>query len=137
MVKRQNLTEGLIDVATDWVCQIDLRQQQTHYPPHIITTSDRPDIAVYYNSAKVVVIVELTSPAEESIEKWREIKTTKYESLAENIREGGIWKVFVFTVEVGARGFVAKRTAGLWRRLDLIEKDVKRLKAAISHTTIS
>ena len=57
---KQNLTEGIIDVTTDWVSQIDLRQQQTQCPPHIITTSDIPDIVVYSNSAKVVVIVELT-----------------------------------------------------------------------------
>ena len=83
---KKNLTEGIIDVATDWVSQINLRQQQTHCPPQIITTSDRPDIVLYSNSVKVVLIVELTSPAEENIKKWREIKTTKYVSIAENIR---------------------------------------------------
>ena len=62
---------GIIDAATDWVLQVDLRKQQTHFPPHIITTADRPDIVMYSDQAKVVVLIELTSPAEENLEKWR------------------------------------------------------------------
>ena len=50
--------------------------------------------------AKVVAILELTSPVEENIEKWREVKATKYERIA---------------VEVGARGFIAKISTIVWR----------------------
>ena len=102
--------------------QVDLRKKQTHFPPHIITTTDRPDLVLYSDRAKVVVMIELTSPIEDNLEKWRVLKSTKYEKLAENIREGGLWKPTVLTIEVGARGFAAKRTAGMWRRLGLAEK---------------
>ena len=122
---------GIIDAATDCVRQMDLRKQQTHFPPHIITTAERPDIVMYSDQAKVVVLVELTSPAEENLVKWREVKLTKYEKLAEN-RGGGMWKVFVFTIEVGARGFVAKRAGYVWRRLGLTEKEGQALSQKIS-----
>ena len=130
------LCGGVIDAATDWVILVDLRKQQTHFPPHIITTADRPDIVMYSDQAKVVVLIELTSPAEENLEKWREVKLTKYEKLAENIRGGGVWKVFVFTIEAGARGFVAKRAGYVWRRLGLTEKEGRTLSQKISRTAI-
>ena len=57
---------GIIVAATDWVLQVNLRTQQTHFPPHIITTADSPDIVMYSDQAKVVVLIELTSPAEEA-----------------------------------------------------------------------
>ena len=103
---------------------------------HIITTTDRPDLVLYSDRAKVVVMIELTSPIEDNLEKWRVLKSTKYEKLAENIREGGLWKPTVLTIEVGARGFVAKRTAGMWRRLGLAEKEGRKLTEKISRTAI-
>ena len=54
--------------------QIYLRNIQVQFPPHIITTPERPDLVMYSDVAKVVVILELTSPAEENIEKWRKVK---------------------------------------------------------------
>lgn len=134
--KKKKDKTGILDTATDWVVQVDLRKKQTHFPPHIITTTDRPDLVLYSDRAKVVVMIELTSPIEDNLEKWRVLKSTKYEKLAENIREGGLWKPTVLTIEVGARGFVAKRTAGMWRRLGLAEKEGRKLTEKISRTAI-
>ena len=136
--KTKKVASGIIDAATDWVYQINLRHEKTHFPPDIITTSERSDIVLFSNSTKLVVIIELTSPAEDNIEKLREIKSTKYERLAENIREGGIMEsiYYVFTVEIGVKGFVPKRTSGVWRRLGLNEKEGKRLTNKISRTAI-
>ena len=91
---------------------------------------------MYSDMAIVVVILVLTFPAEENIEKWREVEATKYERLAENIRKGGVWKVFVFTVEVGARGFAAKRSTRVWRQLDFKDKGGKNLTETFSRTAI-
>ena len=134
--KKKKVHHGIIDVSKDWIIQTDLRRKQVQFPPHIITTAERPDLVLYSDSKKVLVILELTSPAEDNIEKWREVKKTKYEKLAENIREGGVWKVFVFTIEVGARGFVAKRTAAVWRQLGMSETDGRKLTETISRTAI-
>ena len=78
---------------------------------------------IYSNASKMVLLIELTSPAEENIEKWREYKQSKYEKLAEHIREGGLWKVKVLTVEIGARGFVAKQKGHVWRTLGFTEAE--------------
>ena len=81
-------------------------------------------------------MIELTSPVEENMEKWREIKKTKYEKLAEHIREGGIWTPWVFTIEVGAIGYVARRTQGLWRKLGIGDKEGRQLSKKLSRTAL-
>ncbi|MCP4489606.1 MAG: hypothetical protein GY820_20160, partial [Gammaproteobacteria bacterium] len=60
--KKKKVKAGIIDSANDWIILMDLRQKQTHFPPHIITTTDRPDLVMYSDRAKVVVMLELTSP---------------------------------------------------------------------------
>ena len=131
---------GLIDLANDWQCNIDLRKEQTAFPPHIYLTADRPDIVLYSNNKKHVILIELTSPAEENMESWRETKRTKYEKLADNIRESSKWTVHVFTMEVGARGFVGKAVVSSGLRLGLdfksanaMVKELSRLAIRCSH----
>ena len=87
-------------------------------------------------STKCVIMIELTSPVEENMEKWREIKKTKYEKLAEQIREGGIWTPWVFTIEVGAIGYVARRTQGLWRKLGIGDKEGRQLSKKLSRSAL-
>ena len=127
-------------MANDWIIQVDTRQHQVPFPPHILTTTERPDIVMYSNTLKIVIIFELTAPAEENLEYWRKKKRTKYMKLAENIRNRCIWKTVVFTVEVGARGFVSKSFNGVCRRLGIsnkhttkLIKDVSRMSMRCSH----
>ena len=134
--KKKPPLSGLLDTAKDWVVGMDTRQKQVHFPPHIMVTSDRPDLVIYSNTTRNVIIIELTSPAEENIEKWRSIKTSKYEKLAENIREAGTWKPTVFTIEVGARGYVAKQTNYVWRKLGIAQKDSHQLTERISRVAM-
>ena len=134
-MKKKKMT-GSIDTATDWVITFDTRNQQKQFPPHILTTRERPDIVMFSPATKRVILLELTSPAEENIEKWREVKRGKYEKLAENIREGGVWTPVVLTVEIGARGFVSKDTTHVWRRLGLSEKDGRGLTKKVSRCAI-
>ena len=136
---KTNIT-GLLDMANDWIIQVDTRQHQVPFPPHILTTTERPDIVMYSNTLKIVIIFELTAPAEENLEYWRKKKRTKYMKLAENIRNRCIWKTVVFTVEVGARGFVSKSFNGVCRRLGIsnkhttkLIKDVSRMSMRCSH----
>ena len=134
--KRKKPKLGLLH--TEWCIQVDYRGKPVQFPPHIITTLDRPDIMIYSNASKMVLLIELTSPAEENIEKWREYnyKQSKYEKLAEHIREGGIWKVKILTVEIWARGFVAKQTGHVWRTLGFTEADNRKLTNVVSRVAI-
>ena len=134
--KDKKTVSGILDTASDWTCQIDLRSSQAHFPPSIWTTSERPDIVIFSPLSKQVIILELTSPAEENMEKWREQKMTKYEKLVEQIRHGTSWKPHLFTVEVGARGFVSKRACHVWSRLGLSAKDGHTLNKDLSRMAI-
>ena len=134
--KKKEENTGLLDTANDWVCSIDLRGKQAPFPPHILLTAERPDIVIYSNSTKRVILVELTSPAEENMESWREKKKTKYEILADSIRESSDWKVYVDTIEVGARGFVAKTAIASGLKLGLDYKSSRAMVKEMSRMAI-
>ena len=61
-------------------------------------------------------VIELTVPSEERIELSGELKRTKYAPLLEEGRQNG-WKVRVWAVEVGCRGFPAASMASLLKEL--------------------
>ena len=134
--QRKKPITGLLDIALDWTVHLDLRTAPVQFPPHILVTLERPDIVIFSNLLKVVIMIELTSPAEENIEKWRVEKNTKYNKLAEYIIEGGIWKPYVFTIEVGARGFVNNTIHKTCRILGIDSKATASLIKDASRTAI-
>ena len=97
---------SLLDRANDWKCLVDFDGNNIVFPPHICATSDRPDIIIYSNLAKFVILIELTCPAEEFIEAAAIRKVARYMDLSGLIRDNG-WEVLTMTIEVGCRGFVA------------------------------
>ena len=127
---------SVFDGANDWVLQCDLRNKQQPFPPHILVTTDRPDIVVFSNSTKRVIIIELTCPVEENLEKWREEKRNKYSRLAEAIEGAGSWKATVMTIEVGARGFVSKAVRSTCMRMGLDHKKTGTMVREMSRMAI-
>ena len=79
------------------------------FPAEICGTSQRPDIVVWSPLSKIVILIELTCPAEEGIQNATNRKQERYTDLQLLIRQNN-WKSHLFTIEVGARGFVAKST---------------------------
>ena len=71
-------------------------------PPHILTTSQRPDC----EESKDIVIVELTVPFETNLEEAHRRKVDKYSSLVQDIQERG-YTVSLYAVEVGVRGLLS------------------------------
>ena len=134
--KDKKVIRGVFDGATDWVLQCDLRNIQHPFPPHILVTTDRPDIVVFSNSTKRVIIIELTCPVEENLEKWREEKRSKYSRLAEAIEGAGPWKATVMTIEVGARGFVSKAVRSTCMKMGLDHKATGTLVREMSRMSI-
>ena len=76
-------------------------------PREIAITSLRPDIVLWSQTGKAVVLCELTCPWEENAEWAHERKLAKYEDLKNEIESNG-WNVKVFAVEVGCRGFASR-----------------------------
>ena len=65
------------------------------FPSHITFTELRPDLIIYSNSLKRVVLIELTSPCEENMSYWHDYKIQHYANLAHSIRSNG-WLCDVF-----------------------------------------
>ena len=97
---------------------MDFKHKPYLFPPHIFATTERPDILMYSNSLRVVIFGELTCPAEEGIAAASLYKQSRYADTADALR--GLkhpWTVHVFTLEVGARGFVARSTYAFLRKI--------------------
>ena len=81
---------------------------------------------LYSNSSKTVILIELTCPAEENICDAQLRKEVKYTPLKDQIKDDG-WKCHLWTIEVGARGFVAGSVRRCFRRLGFTNGDIRSL----------
>ena len=106
---------GILHLASDWVIVSDLKNSYI-FPGHIALTSLRPDIVIFSNSLKRVILIELTCPCEENMESWHSIKLNKYSALVESILLNG-WCVDLFAIEVGARGYCSRSATTCLKRL--------------------
>jgi hypothetical protein len=109
-----SVSTGLLYGAEKWEMRVDLGRKLVF--PDIVHTTLRPDIVLWSETPKVVILVELTVPWEERTEEAYERKMAKYQELAGQCREKG-WKTSVFPVEVGCRGFPAQ---SVWRMLSAL-----------------
>ena len=75
------------------------------YPQAIKESGQRPDIVLYSECLKKMIMVELTVPYESRIDRQHQYKLAKYQDLASQLRRAG-YNTKVLAVEVGARGFV-------------------------------
>ena len=66
-----------------------------------------PDIILYNNTKKSVILAELTCPWEENIFQADSRKRSKYTPLASHLANAG-FDVSLFTFSIGARGYVGK-----------------------------
>ena len=83
-------------------------------------TELRPDIVIYSNSIKRVVLIELTSPCEENMPYWHDYKVQHYANLTRSIRTNG-WQCEVLAIEVGARGFCSRTVVSALKRLGFLQ----------------
>ena len=101
--------KSLLASSSDWRLVTDYQHSHLVFPPEIIATNLRPDLVVWSPSAKSVILLELTCPAEEGFAAAYTRKLVRYSELVEQIRAAG-WSAVHYPFEVGARGFVAKST---------------------------
>lgn len=120
----------LLSNTNDWKLLIDL-DQKILYPPEIYATSQRPDIVIWSNKIKSVLNIELTCPAEEGIDSAQVRKQARYFDLNCKAKDKG-WSASTLTIEVGARGFVARTLPGLLRKLGRTPKQINADCKAIS-----
>ena len=97
---------GQLSTAQDWQMRVDLGRQ-LKFPEHVARSTLRPDIVIFSNSTKQVVLCELTVPWEENIEEAFERKMAKYQELVESCRSRK-WRASCCPVEIGCRGFAGR-----------------------------
>lgn len=121
--KHTPTTRGLLREASDWEMKVDIGKKLV-FPVHMAVTKQRPDIILFSEAAKTVVLVELTVPWEERMEESHELKAARYEMLVEEVRQNG-WKVHCFPVEVGCRGFPSRSLRRMWKALGMLPSKIR------------
>ena len=59
---------GSLHQSVDWIFIADLNKK-CNFLLHIVCTELRPDITINFNSAKKVILIDLTCPCEQNMEK--------------------------------------------------------------------
>ncbi|KAI2661305.1 Glutamyl-tRNA(Gln) amidotransferase subunit A [Labeo rohita] len=102
----RNLAGGLLATARDWQLKVDLGKQ-LKIPETIATTTLRPDMVLFSESSRQMVLLELTKPWKDRMEESFKRKRAKHEELASECRNRG-WKTCCFPIEVGCQGFASQ-----------------------------
>ncbi len=111
---------------------MDFDAKKAEFPPAIVATGLRPDIVLWSRMSRVVVLIELTCPAEEGMLKAQLRKETKYTGLLDEINATETWKPWLFTVEIGARGLVGLSTHKTFVRLGFTSSQANALCKKLS-----
>lgn len=114
-----------LSCATDWELRVDLGKR-LNFPEHISKTRLRPDLVLFSNKLKKVIMWELTVCYEDNAEEANERKKLKYDELLESCRNNG-WKASCKPIEVGTRGFVARSL------ISGIDSGIKKTKSHPNH----
>ena len=125
---------GLLNLAPDWVILDDLNGNLI-VPPFMAITRLRPDLLLYSSSTKTCIILELTCCCEENFEQWHEKKFFKYDPLSNLISSNG-WKVYLFPIEIGARGYCSTSLKSCFHRLGFSGKFIRSMMKSLSITSM-
>ena len=106
-------------------------RKQLKFPEEITHTSLRPDIILWSQGTKQVVLIELTVPWKERMEEAHELKLNKYQALIFASQQN-VWKAWNLPVEVGCRGFAGQ---SLWRALGPLRIEGPARKRLVANIT--
>ncbi len=104
-------------------------KQKLIFPHEVCVTDLEPDGYIISYSKRIVIIVELTVPAEDNVRKWHSEKTEKYNDIKKNAEKG--WTVFTLALECGVRGWTPNFFYSDLRRLGLPPKDITDLTTLV------
>ena len=117
---RRQEVANILQGSSDWKVAADLRSRR-NYSDLIADCGDRPDIVVTSESSKTVIVIELTVPYETNMSGSHEFKMAKYEGLVTRMHGKG-YRVHLFAIEVGARGFAGSSVYNLLKRVGLTSR---------------
>nr|XP_054753540.1 uncharacterized protein LOC129259264 [Lytechinus pictus] len=129
-LRARSTRPSILSSARDWQVRVDLDGKGS-FPQHVVFSNLRPDIVLWTDSAKVIVLGELTVPWKDNFDYAFERKLTRYSELVAECTGKG-WKVFCFPFEVGCRGFIAKSLSRWFRELGFSNRENKHACRAAS-----
>jgi hypothetical protein len=101
---------SIIQSAADWKLACDLRDLgEFHFPINAAATERRPDIVLWSDATRQLVLLELTVPDENNVVSARQRKLQRYVELIAECKERYPGTVCL-TVEVGVRGHIAHQS---------------------------
>ena len=114
---------------------VDYTDNPSVFPPNIVPSAKRPDITIWSPSLRKVIMIELTCPAEEGIDKAHQRKMARYQDLQRRVKDAE-WTPILRSIEVGARGYIAKSVHRCFRSLGLNYRDSTSLSNQLSNTVV-
>ena len=112
--------------AKDWMLIWDEDTLPAQFPQHIYNTSERPDIVVWSDSLREVVLIELTCGDESNFSDQVARKEARYNrELIPGIDRCG-WKARLVTVQIGCRGFWHHTVPALFNYFGLAKRTKKK-----------
>ena len=111
---------GILHLTNVWALVADL-ESGFLFPGHVALSALRPDIVIYSNTLKRVILIEFTCPCKENMESWHSTKVAKYSCLVNTITSNG-WCADLFAIEVGARGYCSRTVTSCSKRLGFSNK---------------
>ena len=114
---------------------MDLESAPMHFPLSITPTDLRPDMVIWSSSAKKVIIIELTVPAEENVSDAHQRKVTKYQSLISTCILSG-WDTTFFAVEVGCKGFIGHSFRNCLKQIGISSRLVGQICRLVSKVVL-
>jgi len=123
---------SLLHAARDWRLIDDVGKKRLLFPPEIYATPLRPDCVIWSKTAKTVILVELTCPAEEGITAANIRKSARYDPLVASITDDTDWTALCFPIEIGARGLVGRSTRKFFRKVGFTNQLATRVCKTLS-----
>ena len=101
--------------------------------PDVVQTTLRPDVVLWSETGKKLIVIELTVPWETRCEEAYERKKAKNSELLDICKQRD-WRTWLFPVEVGGRGFCSQSVCRLMTTVGATGRDrrgaIQRLSQA-------
>jgi hypothetical protein len=115
---------SILNGVSDWKLEVDLGKKLVF--PSIVHTNLRPDIVLWSQTGRKLIMIELTVPWETRCEEAFERKKGKYSDLLHQYKEKG-WQASLFPIEVGVRGFCSQSVHRLTTAIGTSGRDRRRI----------
>ena len=117
----------ILETACDWRITVDLPGVHYNFPAHIAITGERPDLVLWSETLKLVVLIRSATLPMPISARARSMARRP----CDEIRNRG-WKVELVPVEVGVLGYIAVTTQKALKRVGIWTKGLETTLSEIA-----